>query len=142
MKIYVITKGCYSEYHICAVATDREKAEKLAKIYTDRWGDADVEEFDTDDEVDLLEGRVPFEIPFTSMGGILMREIRADIECRESFEPEIIDTPECRYTTWDRKEIVYPARLTVKLFAPDEATAIKSAIDKRAAYLAEKEQLL
>ena len=141
MKIYVITKGCCSEYHICAVATDREKAEKLAKIYTDRWDDADVEEFDTDDEVDLLEGRVPFEIPFTSMGGILMREIRADIECRESFEPEIINIPESRYI-WYGKEVVSPARLVVKLFAPDEVTAIKSAIDKRAAYLAEKEQLL
>lgn len=28
-KVYVITKGCYSDYHICAVTLDKEKAERL-----------------------------------------------------------------------------------------------------------------
>lgn len=31
MKVYVITKGIYSDYHICAVAMDEEKAKVLGK---------------------------------------------------------------------------------------------------------------
>lgn len=49
MKIYVITKGSYSDYHICAVTTDKEKAERLALFYTDRWDEAKVEEFEEDE---------------------------------------------------------------------------------------------
>lgn len=35
MEIYVITKGTYSDYHICALTLDKEKAECLKKIYSD-----------------------------------------------------------------------------------------------------------
>lgn len=43
--IYVITKGCYSDYHICGVATSREIAEKMKKVFSDRYNEADIEEF-------------------------------------------------------------------------------------------------
>lgn len=59
MKVYVITKGKYSDYHICGVATDKETAEKLRVLNTDKWDKADVEEFDTDDGVKDLEKYVP-----------------------------------------------------------------------------------
>lgn len=49
MKIYVITKGSYSDYHICAVTTDKEKAERLVLFYTDRWDEAKIEEFEEDE---------------------------------------------------------------------------------------------
>ena len=50
MKVYVITKGYYSDYHICAVAVDRKRAEHLAKLYGSGRNDyAEIEEFDTDD---------------------------------------------------------------------------------------------
>lgn len=50
MKVYIITQGVYSDYHICAVAVDREKAERIAKLYScGRYDIAEVEEFDTDD---------------------------------------------------------------------------------------------
>lgn len=51
MKVYVITKGTYSDYMICAVATDRETAEKLQIEYSDRWDGAEIEEYDTDHNV-------------------------------------------------------------------------------------------
>ena len=31
--VYVIAKGCYSDYHICAVTLDKEKAERLCKLF-------------------------------------------------------------------------------------------------------------
>lgn len=59
MKVYVITKGKYSDYHVCGVATDKETAEKLRVLNTDKWDEANVEEFDTDDGVKDLEKYVP-----------------------------------------------------------------------------------
>ena len=57
MKVYVITQGCYSDYHICAVTLDKDKAEQLRKMYTakeSRYGYsssdvAEIEEYETDD---------------------------------------------------------------------------------------------
>ena len=48
---YVITSGCYSDYHICAVTLDRNKAERLKKLYSCKYdGDStDIEEWDIDD---------------------------------------------------------------------------------------------
>ena len=44
--IYVITKGIYSDYHICAVATSPERAEELRKMYCDFNEDADIEQYE------------------------------------------------------------------------------------------------
>ena len=50
MKIYVITAGSYSDYHICAVATDPVSAENLRLLYSDGWnGQASIETFDTEE---------------------------------------------------------------------------------------------
>ena len=52
MKVYIVTKGCYSDYHIEAVFTSRRKAELYvaahnANQYSDYIG---IEEAETDDE--------------------------------------------------------------------------------------------
>ena len=44
MKVYVVTAGCYSDYHIEAVFTDPETAKAFANIDSDR----EVEEYDAD----------------------------------------------------------------------------------------------
>ena len=44
MKIYVVTSGCYSDYHIEAVYTDEIKAKAYANLHSDR----SVEEFEAD----------------------------------------------------------------------------------------------
>ena len=49
MKVYVITQGEYSDYHICGVAIDKERANRLAILYCDSYGPATIEEFDTED---------------------------------------------------------------------------------------------
>lgn len=42
--IYVITKGCYSDYGICAATTDKAKAEELRLLFSDEYDDAHIEE--------------------------------------------------------------------------------------------------
>lgn len=45
MEIYAITKGEYSDYHICALTVDKEKAEALRKMCSDRNGEAEIETY-------------------------------------------------------------------------------------------------
>lgn len=49
MRIYVITEGDYSDYHICGVAIEKEKAEEIKQLNTDSLHEAYIEEYDTDD---------------------------------------------------------------------------------------------
>ena len=60
MKLYAVTKGEYSDYHIIALTADKDVAEKLAKKYSNRtnmygdgFEDAQVEEYE--DGVVLLD---------------------------------------------------------------------------------------
>lgn len=55
MKVYVITKGAYSCYHICAVATDKKKAEILRKAFSDSWDEAEIETYETDQFITEIE---------------------------------------------------------------------------------------
>jgi len=52
MKVYVITKGEYSDYHICGVAVDAERAEVIRKHFDEEWDPANIEEYDTDNYLD------------------------------------------------------------------------------------------
>lgn len=132
MTVYVITKGTYSDYHICAVATDKQHAEKLAKIYTDIYDDAKVEEYDTDAPADLLAGRVPYEVVFRGDGSVYRSTSRA--ECDWVFRPRIEELdPKMLFSS--------PGSLLVCLYAPDEEAAVKVAAEKRAEYLAQKEAI-
>ena len=53
MKIYAITKGEYSDYHICALTVSKEKAAKLRKIYSDSFDEAYIEEYEDSDSEDI-----------------------------------------------------------------------------------------
>lgn len=47
MKIYIVTSGCYSDYHIDAVFLEKEQAEYYCASYAS--DEANIEEYDTDD---------------------------------------------------------------------------------------------
>lgn len=47
MKIYIVTCGCYSDYYIDKVFTDKDKAEEYRKWCTDA---NDLEVYDTEDD--------------------------------------------------------------------------------------------
>lgn len=63
MKVYVITKGDYSDYHIVGVTTDKDKAETVAKEVSGEWqfNTASVETYDTDQFLTRLRYRVEFD---------------------------------------------------------------------------------
>ena len=53
MKIYIVTKGSYSDYHICGVAVDLKEAERLQNVNTDEWDIASIETYDTEDNGEI-----------------------------------------------------------------------------------------
>ena len=122
--VYVITRGDYSDYHICAVTLDKKKAKKLAKMYTTSYDNAIVEKWETDTETDInaLKGRYPYSVTFREDGSVDTFKHHYDYEtfC-EGFDLS---------EYWG---------LRVNLYAPDAESAIKIAAEKRAKYLAEKE---
>lgn len=48
-KIYIVTEGEYSDYHICAVFSTREKAEEYVQSHGTDYG---IEEYDLDEDVE------------------------------------------------------------------------------------------
>lgn len=48
-KVYIVTAGDYSDYHICAASLDKEHAEILAEKYTDSYDEAIIEEYELDE---------------------------------------------------------------------------------------------
>lgn len=65
MKVYVITKGDYSDYHICGVAVDKNMADKIAEGCSSSYEDAEIEVYDTEEFSPLLKGGSVFFIRLT-----------------------------------------------------------------------------
>lgn len=123
MKVYVITKGEYSDYHICGVALDEERAKILAKKFSSRWDDAEVEEYDTEKWEEAASKNL-YSIRFDEKGHV------------EHLEPACLDY----YGGEDQViPVLYgPGVLKVEVLAEDSQAAIKIAAEKRAKYLAEQ----
>ena len=54
MKIYAITKGAYSDYHIIALTIDKNKAERLRDMYSGEYDVAVIQEYD-DGDIEISE---------------------------------------------------------------------------------------
>ena len=89
MKVYIVTAGEYSDYHICKVFLDKEKAEKyvaleneMNKYYSDNCY---INEWDTaDDSVDMTAQAATYYYAYISNEG----EIETDEEYGQD-DPEI-----------------------------------------------------
>lgn len=125
MKVYVITKGCYSDYHICAVTLDEQEAKRLEKVYSETNERAAVEEYDTDaPEAKLgLDGRVPYHVRFHKDYTYVCMSYKTP----EEFKPHVFLDPH-----WD----------IVDVFATDSDAAVKIAAEKRAQARAEREGIV
>lgn len=123
--VYVITQGSYSDYHICAVTLDKERAKKLSKFYANSDGEANIEEFDLGDPIEaVIENLVPvYHIIIWKKG-----TYRAII-CRYHDG----NKPFTATYQLDPDNLLFSATLTAK----DEDHAIKIAQDNRAKKLAE-----
>mgnify|MGYP007012632358 CR=1 FL=1 len=62
-KIYIVTEGEYSDYHICAVFATREKAEEYVQS---KGTDYKIKEHDLDEEIkrEVKWWRVVFRLPY------------------------------------------------------------------------------
>lgn len=120
-KVYVITAGCYSDYHICAVSLDPQKAEVLAKFYTEHgYDEAGVEEYEADYEYDRIESGCKMHIvTFDEQGNV------------EHIEHDSAPMSEDVFS-WGRS-------VKAVVWAKDAKAAVKIAAEKRAMYMAEKE---
>ncbi len=120
MKVYVVTQGEYSAYHIVGVTLDREKAERWLKMYeedSDRYADAaQIEEFETDE--------------FGANGMYMW----------------IVDEDGAELNNWHDDDLgewyCDNANFRVTVMARDKAHALKAAYDKIAMLKAEKEGLV
>lgn len=122
-KVYVITAGSYSDYHICAVTLDPQKANMLEKFYDKvEWDDAGIEEYDIDSYYDrIASGYTMYLVQFDRAG-----EAHWIRDNRNPEDENIYETCNGYY-------------VNVTVWAKDKESAIKIAAEKRAKYLAEKE---
>lgn len=123
MKAYVITAGRYSDYHIVNITLDKEIAESLVRLDSDRR----IEEYEMTEDKSVIEEVKRFtdmyKIVFTENGDIY--DITS--ECiPEAKPPRLVD-------------LGYgPDPITVSVCCNDREKAIKIATDERSMYLAKK----
>ena len=132
MKVYVITCGAHSDYRICAVAVDREKAEELKKRfeYADDTG-ADIEEWETDDS-QRHQTQDTYELHFGKDGNCIGITNKT---------AEHISRQRRYYTDEDLEEEIYyraeNGHCYVSVFADNAESAVKIAEERRTKYISE-----
>lgn len=122
MKVYVITKGDYSDYHICSVTTDKKKAKLLQEKYSRGYGKAQIETFDTESEEEVLKYKNLYSCHYYEEGG------KIDVTERDF---SYFETNDLKVGKW-----IYG--LYTDVLADNEEDALKIASDKFAKYRAEK----
>lgn len=122
MIIYVISQwGCSpEEYHICAVAETREKAESIVKIIDPSlWGEPHIEEHDTELFADVLTKEYK---PY---------------ECKMSYSDILPAVAETVFDGWDSFDVEHCPLLeyhTGKVIAKNAEHASKIFLEKVSAY--------
>lgn len=130
MKIYVITKGCYSDYHIVGVATDLKMAEKIEQ-YIDKehnyYGNARIEEYSTEVWGEIVQNNKHLYLVSERLDGGL-NAFRSTYDINEGYE-------------MINKITFNNGRMNVYVFAKNEQHAIKIGRDMFAQHKAEKDGL-
>lgn len=117
--VYVITQGCYSDYHICAVTMDVDRARRLQKLFSDHYGNiANIEEFPLDEIQPEHVYGVTFSICTHQLAHVKRDEY-----------------------VWHSSGLIEEDYETVTIWvaAKNEDSAIKAAQDRYAQYRAEQE---
>lgn len=121
MKIYLVTAGCYSDYHVIAAFSTREKAEDFRERTKLRFCEIEERPFDILDEEDFAGGRVLYEV----------RHYLED--CPSGRKGQIVPTLVSEYTDFGSLNVVstvWSGTLkTVLVAARDEEHAVKIAAD-------------
>lgn len=117
MKVYVVTKGHYGDYHIMTATTDEKLANEIAKKFSDGWDKARVEEYE-DAELYL---KPIFFVRFDRQGKVIAIYNKS----KESGYYDLIN--ECDFDVY--------RNIYVTVQADNEEHAIKIASEKRTAFL-------
>lgn len=125
-KIYVVTQGDYSDYHIIAATTDREIAEKISTKFTTRHDECRIEEYG-DAEAML---RPAWIIGFEKTGNVISTR-----KCDSAYDYS------CIGVVYETESCYRNYHMIVIVSADDSESAVKIAAEKRAKYLAEKQGL-
>ena len=128
MKVYVLTSGEYSCYHILGVLLDEEQAKIAAEVMSDRHNDVEVETYDTDELKFIKPGWKYWTIAFSEYDHAI-----TDVACHDYFGS--LDEP-TQFGAHHKNKIWY-----VDVYAEDEKHAIKNASDRLNKYLAEQSNL-
>lgn len=122
MKVYIVTDGDYSDFHIISVWSDKPTAEKVAGFH----GGAEVREYEVNGPME--SERMTFFFMFNEKGDIEKGWV-------SGFACEVHQEERCEPFHWlgGNKELL-------KVFAKgkDRDHAFKKACDMRAKYLAEQ----
>ena len=148
MKVYIVTDGDYSDYHIVGVYTDKEKAEKYTSTYSGR-----VEEHDTDPDIPYPPKG--YKVWFVGMlkNGTAIYHYTMNLpdcvgRCNDApllrwdtpvmgkaiplYPPELLERREKPKDSYDYKDAV----MYVYVFARNKKHAVKIANEKRAQLIA------
>ena len=123
MKVYVITDGCYSDYHIVAVTLDEDNAKRFVDA-----GLGDIEEFETDECI-LPKGMLPYRVVIDKDGCVwpcYVNEFFFDNSYKEGLKEGLKEG-----------KIAPNGNFVWSGFARDKDHALKIARDYRAKKLAE-----
>jgi len=118
MKIYVVTKGCYSDYHIITATTDENLADEIKEKFSSKYEKAYVEVFEN---AELLL-KPCFFLRFDRNGNVRETVCRSDNEY--SYD--------CDYG------IDVTGNFYISVVADNLESAIKIGAEKRAIYLAQQ----
>lgn len=119
-KVYIITRGDYSDYHICACFSTRKQAEERLHLYGD--GDAEIEEWDLDKAIILPEGLIPWCVRMNKNDGEVFTARHVPLD--EFEDRNYITEEKLRGHFWYDTFEIY-------VLAKDEKHAIKIANEKR-----------
>lgn len=129
-KIYAVTAGAYSDYHIVALCSDRNKAEEICAVYNRShtfggWGDASIEEYRDGSRMDLDRP---------------VYEVRIGKDLYDATELTGGNKVEAMCANWHPFNQIYTngTFLFLNIYADNDKQAIKIAQDKYAEYRARK----
>lgn len=121
MKVYVLTEGCYSDYHIIGVTLDEEQAKIAADALSNEYFTVNCEEFETNDINVIKSGWNLWEVYFDEKTHAITRIYRSEYH-------------DCLGTI----QLMRDKTFCVEVYAEDKEHAVKSASDKLSKYLAEQ----
>jgi hypothetical protein len=119
-KVYLVTKGYYSDYCVMGAYTTREKAQHVLPLFSDTWNRAEIEEIELDLYLDLPAGY-----------GYWTLQVLPDGSLREGYsykrDPSEDLKPNVFVKAWPHEEIAL-----IVVLARDLKHAVKIMSDLRA----------